>query len=165
MADIKDLTPALQRLDAHIDGLEEVLEPLLSDLQEISSQLPLLDKAKLFSLTAYAIESLLFCRKPFIHPSTSPDLARPPADTQTAALKLQGADAQNHAVFTELRRVQQYFAKIKAAEEPQEPQASRNLTVNQEAAARMLKSDLVSNCLLSRPKPSLPFHQPIYRSI
>lgn len=57
-----------------------------------------------------------------------------------ASLKLQGADAQNHAVFTELKRIQQYFAKIKAAEEPE---AQRNLTVNQEAAARMLKSDLV----------------------
>lgn len=58
----------------------------------------------------------------------------------TASMKVQGADAQNHAVYNELKRVQQYFAKIKAAEEPD---AKRTLTVNQEAAARILKADLV----------------------
>lgn len=57
-----------------------------------------------------------------------------------ASLKLDGQDAQNHDVFTELKRIQQYFAKIKAIEEPE---AQRNLTVNKEAAARILKSDLV----------------------
>lgn len=61
MADVKDLTPDLERLDDQIDDLEDALEPLLGNLEELSSQLPLLDKAKLFSLTAYAIESLLFC--------------------------------------------------------------------------------------------------------
>ena len=58
----------------------------------------------------------------------------------TATLKLQGADAQNHAVYTELKRVQQYFGKIKKIEEPE---AERSTSVNQEAAARMLKADLV----------------------
>jgi exosome complex protein LRP1 len=43
-------------------------------------------------------------------------------------------------VYTELKRVQQYFSKIKALEEPE---AKRNLVVNQEAAARILKADLV----------------------
>lgn len=61
MADVKDLMPDLDRLDGQIDDLEENLQPLLDNLQEMSSQLPLLDKAKLFSLTAYAIETLLFC--------------------------------------------------------------------------------------------------------
>lgn len=136
MADVKDITPQLDKLDSQLDNLEEAMKPLLGDLQEMSSQLPLLDKAKLFSLTAYAIESLLFCmRHPLsISRSSFADILT------TASLKLQGGDAQNHAVFTELKRIQQYFAKIKAAEEPEAP---RNLTVNQEAAARMLKSDLV----------------------
>jgi exosome complex protein LRP1 len=58
-------------------------------------------------------------------------------------LKLQGTDAQNHAVFDELKRVREYFAKIKAVEEP-EPEKSRKTTVNQEGAARVLKSGLVS---------------------
>lgn len=53
-------------------------------------------------------------------------------------------DAQNHDVFAELKRVQQYFAKIKAVEEPVEPEA-RTLTVNQEATARILKADLVGS--------------------
>ncbi len=37
--------------------------------------------------------------------------------------------------------MQQYFAKIKAIEEPA---GERRTTVNQEAAARVLKADLVS---------------------
>ncbi|CAM1501624.1 Fc.00g036080.m01.CDS01 [Cosmosporella sp. VM-42] len=125
MADVKDLTPDLDRLDVQLDDLEDTLQPLLSNLEGIASQLPLLDKAKLFSLTAYAIESLLF-----------------------SSLKLEGADAQNHEVFTELKRIQQYFGKIKAIEEPQ-PTEKRSTTVNQEAAARILKADLSDNKTIS----------------
>lgn len=61
MADVKNITPQLHRLGTQLDNLEDALEPLLDCLDESASQLPLLDKAKLFSLTAYAIESLLFC--------------------------------------------------------------------------------------------------------
>lgn len=53
----------LEQLDDEIDDLEESLEPLLKQaLSEISSKLPLLDKAKLFVLVTYAIESMLFCK-------------------------------------------------------------------------------------------------------
>ncbi|OAA60064.1 exosome-associated family protein [Cordyceps fumosorosea ARSEF 2679] len=119
MADVKDITRDLDKLDSQLDNLEEALAPLLGNLDELSSQLPLLDKAKLFSLAAYSIESLLF-----------------------STLKLQGADAQNHPVYAELKRVQQYFGKIKAVEQPA---GERNTTVNQEAAARVLKADLSDN--------------------
>ncbi|KAJ4259671.1 hypothetical protein NW762_007601 [Fusarium torreyae] len=123
MTDVKDITPDLDRLDDQLDDLEEKLQPLLGNLEGMASQLPLLDKAKLFSLTAYAIESLLF-----------------------SSLKLEGSDSQ--AVLTELKRVQQYFGKIKNIESPavEEP---RNLTVNQEAAARILKADLADNKTIS----------------
>ncbi|KAL2209265.1 Sas10/Utp3/C1D family protein [Sarocladium strictum] len=123
MADVKDITPDLERLDDQIDDLEDTLEPLLKNLEDLSSQLPLLDKAKLFSLTAYAIESMLF-----------------------SSLRIEGSEAQNHAVYGELKRIQQYFAKIKAAEEPV---GQRSTTVNQEAAARILKNDLSDNKALS----------------
>ncbi|UNI24245.1 hypothetical protein JDV02_010008 [Purpureocillium takamizusanense] len=125
MAESKGLVRDLDKLDVQLDNLEDALGPLLEGLDERASQLPLLDRAKLFSLSAYAIESLLF-----------------------ASLKLQGTDAQSHAVFTELKRVQQYFAKIKGVEEP-EPQGQRSTTVNQEAAARILKADLADNKALS----------------
>ncbi|KAG5924203.1 hypothetical protein E4U61_001342 [Claviceps capensis] len=125
MSDVKDITPDLDKLDYQLDKLEDALSPLLKDLNERASQLPLLDKAKLFSLTAYAIESLLF-----------------------SYLRLQGADAQNHAVYAELKRVQQYFGKISAVEEP-EGAGKRNVVVNQEAAARILKADLSDNKSLS----------------
>lgn len=137
MADIKDLKPDLRKLENQLDHLEESLEPLMGNLQELSSQLPLLDKAKLFSLTAYSIESMLFglyclsiCKDHMLISSV-------------ASLKLEGQDAQNHEVFTELKRIQQYFAKIKKVEEPRPESDRPSLTVNKEAAARILKSDLV----------------------
>ena len=49
-------------------------------------------------------------------------------------------DAKNHAVFTELTRVRQYFEKIKKIETPE---AERESTVDQQAAIRFLKADLV----------------------
>lgn len=115
-----DLTPLLEDLTAHIDDLETSLAPLLnSPLSTISSRLPLLDKAKLHILTTYAIESILF-----------------------SALKLNGVDARNHAVFTELTRVRQYFDKIKEAEAtPQQP----TVTLNKEAAGRFIKHGLAGN--------------------
>ncbi|KAF5246669.1 hypothetical protein FANTH_6739 [Fusarium anthophilum] len=126
MTDVKDITPDLDRLDNQLDDLEEKLQPLLGNLEGMASQLPLLDKAKLFSLTAYAIESLMF-----------------------SSLKLnEGNEAQTQAVLTELKRIQQYFGKIKNIESPPEPE-TRTLTINQEATARILKADLGDNKTIS----------------
>lgn len=83
MSDVKDITPDLRKLERQIDNLEEDLEPLFEDLQGMSSQLPLLDKAKLYSLTAYAIESMLFCTT----------WGCPPSDESYEALTLR---AQQH---------------------------------------------------------------------
>lgn len=60
--DVKNLSPDIKRLGGHLDNLEETLQPLIDNLPEMSSELPLLEKAKLMTLTAYSIESLLFCR-------------------------------------------------------------------------------------------------------
>ena len=59
---MKNMSNELGKLETHIDSLEDALKPLVSDLPQMSSELPLLDKAKMFALTAYAIESLLFCQ-------------------------------------------------------------------------------------------------------
>jgi exosome complex protein LRP1 len=61
--DVTDITPQLEQLDVDLDRLEEVLKPLLGDLGDVSSQLPLLDKAKLYVLATYAAESLLYCMR------------------------------------------------------------------------------------------------------
>ena len=66
MADVKDITRDLSKLDSQLDDLETALEPLLTQLEERASALPLLDRAKLFSLAAYSIESLLFCTFSFL---------------------------------------------------------------------------------------------------
>ena len=57
-----DLSPMLEELKDNVDDLEEVLAPLLNtNLSEITSKLPLLDRAKLHVLVTYGIESILFC--------------------------------------------------------------------------------------------------------
>lgn len=58
-----------------------------------------------------------------------------------AYLRLQGVDAKQHPVFREVKRVQQYFEKIKALEtEPEQ----RTMTLDKEAAGRFIKHGLVS---------------------
>ncbi len=58
-----DLAPLIELLDDSIDGLEDALKPLLSiPLTENAGKLPLLDKAQLYVLVTYAVESLLFCQ-------------------------------------------------------------------------------------------------------
>jgi hypothetical protein len=59
--DVSDITPQLDQLEEELKKAEDSLEPLLGDIGDISSKLPLLDKAKLYVLVAYAIEALLFC--------------------------------------------------------------------------------------------------------
>lgn len=114
--DVTDITPRLEQLDVDLDQLEEALKPILGDIGDVSSKLPLLDKAKLYVLVSYAIESLLF-----------------------SSLRLNGAEAKNHAIFTELTRVKQYFAKIQKLETPV---AERENTLNTEAAIRFVRSNL-----------------------
>ena len=58
---VQDVTPELAKLEAQLDNLEACMEPLLENLSGHASQLPLVDRAKLYTLTNYALESLLFC--------------------------------------------------------------------------------------------------------
>ena len=58
-----NLIPLLEQLDDNVDDLEEALTPLLKhDLSSTAGKLPLLDKAHLYVLITYAIESILFCK-------------------------------------------------------------------------------------------------------
>ncbi|KAK0628665.1 Sas10/Utp3/C1D family-domain-containing protein [Bombardia bombarda] len=116
--DITDITPQLDQLDIDLKQLQEALKPLLGDVGDVSSRLPLLDKAKLYVLFSYAIESLLF-----------------------SSLRLNGVETKNHAIFAELTRVKQYFDKINDLENPPPP---RETTLNTTAAIRFVRSDLVS---------------------
>ncbi|KAH7381759.1 Sas10/Utp3/C1D family-domain-containing protein [Cadophora sp. MPI-SDFR-AT-0126] len=109
----------LETLDDEIDDLEESLQPFLKTaLSEFASKLPLLDKAKLYVLVTYAIESMLF-----------------------SYLRLNGVKAREHPVFKELTRVKQYFDKIKAIETP----VDRTMAVDKAAAARFIKAGLSGN--------------------
>ncbi|KAF2709694.1 hypothetical protein K504DRAFT_467648 [Pleomassaria siparia CBS 279.74] len=114
-----DLPERIEDLEAHIDDLETALSPLLSTpLHKTSSTLPLLDKAKLHILSAYAIESLLF-----------------------SSLLTCGEDAKSHAIFKELGRLKGYFGKIKDAETGPEQRAR----VDKDAATRFIKHGLSGN--------------------
>lgn len=53
----------LEALGDDIDGLEEALAPLINEtLADAVSKLPLLDKAQLFALVTYAVETMLYCK-------------------------------------------------------------------------------------------------------
>lgn len=53
--------PLLERLDDDIDDIEEILEPMLSQsLSKLSKNLPVMDKAKIYVLITYTLESLIF---------------------------------------------------------------------------------------------------------
>ena len=60
--EVKSIMPLIESLEENLDDLEEALEPLLnSALSDNAGKLPLLDKAQLYVLVTYAIESILFC--------------------------------------------------------------------------------------------------------
>ncbi|KAI1176511.1 Sas10/Utp3/C1D family-domain-containing protein [Nemania sp. FL0916] len=116
--DPTDVRPSLDLLNDAIDDLEEALKPM-ANMADMASKLPLLDKAKLYLLLTYSVESLLF-----------------------SGLRLNEVDAKEHPVFQELARVRQYFTKVKEIEFPaQKPQQS----LDKGAAIRFIRSDLADN--------------------
>ena len=57
-----DLVPLIEQLDDNIDDLEESLMPFIKGaLSDTAGTLPLLDKAQLYVVVTYAIESIIFC--------------------------------------------------------------------------------------------------------
>ncbi|KAF1365616.1 hypothetical protein EJ07DRAFT_51352, partial [Lizonia empirigonia] len=88
-------------------------------LSKTSASLPLLEKAKLHVLAAYAIESVLF-----------------------STLQAAGFDAKAHALFAELARLKTYFGKIKDAEERA---AGPTRTLDVGAAQRFVRHGLGGN--------------------
>jgi hypothetical protein len=57
-----DLTPLIDELAENIDSLQEVITPVFKDaITQSAGRLPLLDRAKLYVLLAYSIESIIFC--------------------------------------------------------------------------------------------------------
>ena len=118
--DTEEIESLVEDLTGNIDDLEDSLSPLLKTaLSASTSKLPLLDKAKLYVLATYAINSILF-----------------------SALRLNGVDAKTHPVFQELNRVKEYFAKIKAAETVGQ---KRTTMVDRDAAARFVRHGLAGN--------------------
>ncbi|KAI0475807.1 Sas10/Utp3/C1D family-domain-containing protein [Xylariaceae sp. FL0804] len=117
--DPTSILPQLERLDDELDNLEEALQPLMGGVSDVASKLPLLDKAKLYVLVTYAIESMLF-----------------------SSLRLNGVNAKEHPVFKELTRVRQYFEKIANIESPP---AKPEKTLDKGAAIRFIRSDLAND--------------------
>ncbi|KAK7756643.1 hypothetical protein SLS62_001480 [Diatrype stigma] len=120
--DVTDILPQIDRLDGELDTLDAALQPLLGSVSDVAAKLPLLDKAKLYVLVTYSIESMLF-----------------------SSLRLNAVDAKNHPVFKELTRVRQYFEKIKNIENPAPPPPKPDQSLNKEAAIRFIRADLADN--------------------
>ena len=130
-----DLVPLIEQLDDNIDDLEVALSPLFKEaLSESASKLPLLDKAQLYVLITYAIESILFCRAHSIGSEDSSLML-------VAFLRLNGVNAKEHPIFRELTRVKQYFDKINGAESGD---SKREAALDKQAAERFIKHALVA---------------------
>ncbi|OBT56307.1 hypothetical protein VE04_02060 [Pseudogymnoascus sp. 24MN13] len=119
-----DILALLEQLHEEIDDLEDSLAPVLeTGISDTASKLPLLDKAKLYVLVTYAVESILF-----------------------SYLRLNGVKAREHPVFLELTRVKQYFDKLKEAENPTPKQPG--LALDKNAAGRFIRAGLSGNSKL-----------------
>lgn len=118
-----DLPDLVEDLEVNIDELSDTLSPLLTTpISTTASSLPLLDKAKLYVLAAYSIESLLY-----------------------STLQASGVNAKEHAIFKELGRLKGYFGKIKDIEaRPIAPEAPKT-RLDVGAAARFIKHGLAGN--------------------
>jgi exosome complex protein LRP1 len=118
--DTSDIQELIDDLSGNLDDLEASLAPILSTaLSASTSKLPLLDKAKLYVLATYALDSVLF-----------------------SLLKLNGTDVKTHPVVAEINRVKSYFGKIKEAETGP---AQRSAVLDKDAAARFIKHGLAGN--------------------
>lgn len=111
----------IEALDDNIDDLEDTIFPLIEvALSDTAGKLPVLDRAKLYVLVTYAIESILF-----------------------SYLRLAGINAKEHPVFRELTRVKQYFEKVKIAEFGEAKRET--LSLDKPAVGRFIKHALAGN--------------------
>jgi exosome complex protein LRP1 len=125
--DNSEAADLLEELTSNIDALTKTLQPLLSQpIHTSASGLPLLETAKLYTLTTYAIESLLLAYER-LHVASNPD------------------EAHSHPIMAELKRVQHSMQKIAAAEKPQNEAEGRTMTVDKSAASRFVKAGLAMN--------------------
>ncbi|KAH7109075.1 hypothetical protein B0J11DRAFT_238933 [Dendryphion nanum] len=114
-----DMHAQIEDLEVNIDELSTALSPLLTTpLTTTTSTLPLLDKAKLYVLLCYTIESLLF-----------------------SSLQASGQNARDHPIFAELARLKAYFQKIKDAELGPAPKTR----IDKDAVNRFVKHGLSGN--------------------
>jgi exosome complex protein LRP1 len=117
----------LDDLTTNIDTLTTTLQPVLSQsIHETASSLPLLDTAKLYTLTTYAIESILLAYER-LHVASNPD------------------EAHAHPILAELKRVQHSMQKIAAAENPETETQKPTTSIDKAAAARFIKAGLAMN--------------------
>jgi len=123
-------TDLLDDLTANIDTLTTTLAPLLSQpITKTASDLQALERAKLYTLTTYAIESIILSYDK-INVASNP------------------SEAVAHPIMDELKRVQHYMQKIDAVEHPEKYAAAekeRELSLDKKAAGRIVKHGLVGN--------------------
>ena len=131
-----NLDQLIDQLGDNIDDLGAALEPFFkAAIAQTATKLPLLDRAKLYAIVTYSIESILFC-------TSMCNLIRPLNLQSIAYIRLNGSNAKNHPVFRELVRVKQYFEKIKTTEVGESKRT--NLRLDQAAAGRFITHALVS---------------------
>ncbi|KAK6536610.1 hypothetical protein TWF281_000837 [Arthrobotrys megalospora] len=135
-----ELWPALDDFEDNVEAISKTLKPLLEqNLPKHASMLPLFDKAKLYIITTYALESLLYS---YLETSATP--------------------TADHPIMKELTRVRQYFQKIRDIESKEPKQEEKapaaasssssarvdtrdNLVLDKAAAGRFISAALAGN--------------------
>ncbi|KAK6539007.1 hypothetical protein TWF694_010555 [Orbilia ellipsospora] len=126
-----ELWPALDDFEDATDLIEKNLKPLLDQsLPKHASMLPLFDKAKLYIMTTYALESLLF-----------------------SYLSTSSVDITNHPIMKELTRVRQYFQKIRDIES-KDSEKAKSETTTTEPTSQSQHLDTRDNLVLDKAAAS-----------
>ena len=121
-------TDLLDDLSANIDTLSTTLAPLLSQpLATTAAALSPLERAKLYTLTTYAIESILLSYDK-LNVASNP------------------TEAVSHPIMDELKRVQHYMQKIDQVENPAKyGEKEPDMKLDKKAAGRIVKHGLAGN--------------------
>ncbi|KAI8979551.1 hypothetical protein BDF20DRAFT_974609 [Mycotypha africana] len=120
MADVQIPKKPVKALKLRLQNVKKHLDPILSrPLNETYSKLSLTERYELEVLLSYSLNTLYYIY-----------------------LRTKGSDPQNHAVMTELKRVQSYVLKLQKLQ-GKGPKPS--MTLDKDAAARFIKASLANN--------------------
>ncbi|EER18603.1 conserved hypothetical protein [Perkinsus marinus ATCC 50983] len=125
------LIKKLDNFEAQLSSLEDHLKPLMdTDYEELMSKMTPLEQSELNVSLAFTTASLYWM-----------------------FLKTQGTDVKTHKIKDEIDRVKSYMARIKKASEQEDAKTrKRDVVLNKDAAARIVKAHTTETTVQSSSK-------------